>query len=766
MKNMIRKSFFPALLCVMLMAVSCCERSAEPAEVSLIPQPSEIGMGKGVFHVRKDMKVVCRDERLMPAAQYLAEALGGLVDDDIAVSGNGKIVFEIDTALTDGGYVLDVSKRRITMAASGAEGIVSAIATLRQLLPAYAGMDGVKKELVIPVMRIKDAPRFEWRGLMLDAARHFWTKEEIKKILDLMAQYKLNKFHWHLTDDQGWRIEIKAYPELTEKAAWRKFNDHDRLCMSLEKTLDNPDFGLPADRMKIVGGDTLYGGYYSQDDIREVVSYAARRGIDVLPEIDMPGHFNGTIEQFPWLSCDGQAQKGTWFWYPICPGKDTTLEFCKNVYKEVFELFPYEYVHLGADEVVKTKWAKCPDCRRRIKDKGLKSVEELQSWFVHEMEAFFNANGKKMVGWDEIQEGGLSKTATVMWWRTWAPGTLAHSTSHGNKVIACPTEWLYLDYDQTRGSVDKLYEFDPVADSLTDAQKQLVVGMQGNLWAERIPSIRIVEYRYFPRLMVLSEIAWVAADRKDAAGFKKRLNDHFARLDTMKVNYRIPDMYGLCNRNVFIDTAIVEIACPLPSIAIRYTDDGTDPTLNSALYTAPFSVWEDRVIKFRQFRPDGSAGDPQQYAFRKTVYRDAETPRGELKPGLAVVWHDFVKDSCRLIDKGRVLGRFVTGNVSIPKGVTGNVGLIFRGYIDIPQDGIYSFVLNSDDGSVLWIGTELVIDNDGWHSALEKSGQAALRKGLHPIEVRYFDPNSGVLQFGLLAPDGSITILGPEWFKH
>ena len=313
-------------------------------------------------------------------------------------------------------------------------------------------MQGETQNYSIHVVQIEDAPRFEWRGFMLDASRHFWNKKEVKHVLDLMSLYKLNKFHWHLSDDQGWRIEIEKYPLLTEKGAWRKFNTQDRTCMARAKEEDNTDFLIPEDKIRIVEGDTLYGGYYTHDDIKEIVAYATQRGIDVIPEIDMPGHFLAAISQYPELACDGLIGWGEIFSSPICPGKDATLEFCRNVFKEVFELFPYEYVHMGGDEVEKANWKKCPLCQKRIRTEKLGSVEELQAWFVRDMEKFFPANGKRLIGWDEVVADGLSSDAAITWWRSWAKDALPTATAQKQKVIACPNEYFYFDYAQDQNS--------------------------------------------------------------------------------------------------------------------------------------------------------------------------------------------------------------------------------------------------------------------------------------------------------------------------
>ena len=413
---------FKKLSSSFLIVSACIFSSCTPTvkqEIAILPTPVSLTEQSGSFVLKDGMKIGVSDQSLFPATGYLQEILRNVVSSSVEVTTDKSQVgmyFQLkDTAGKPGSYKLESTPEYIRVEATDYSGIISAITTIRQLLPAVTEVQGEKQNYSIPVVQIEDAPRFEWRGFMLDASRHFWNKKEVKHILDLMSLYKLNKFHWHLSDDQGWRIEIEKYPLLTEKGAWRKFNTQDRTCMARAKEEDNTDFLIPEDKIRIVEGDTLYGGYYTHDDIKEIVAYAAQRGIDVIPEIDMPGHFLAAIGQYPELACDGLIGWGETFSSPICPGKDTTLEFCQNVFKEVFELFPYEYVHMGGDEVEKANWKKCPLCQKRIRTEKLGSVEELQAWFVRDMEKFFLANGKKLIGWDEVVSDGLSSDATITW---------------------------------------------------------------------------------------------------------------------------------------------------------------------------------------------------------------------------------------------------------------------------------------------------------------------------------------------------------------
>ena len=765
------KKLSSSLLIVSACVFSSCTSTVKQ-EIAILPTPVSLTEQSGSFVLKDGMKIGVSDQSLFPATGYLQEILRNVVSSSVEVTTDKSQVgmyFQLkDTAGKPGSYKLESTPEYIRVEATDYSGIISAITTIRQLLPAVTEVQGEKQNYSIPVVQIEDAPRFEWRGFMLDASRHFWNKKEVKHILDLMSLYKLNKFHWHLSDDQGWRIEIEKYPLLTEKGAWRKFNTQDRTCMARAKEEDNTDFLIPEDKIRIVEGDTLYGGYYTHDDIKEIVAYATQRGIDVIPEIDMPGHFLAAISQYPELACDGLIGWGEIFSSPICPGKDATLEFCRNVFKEVFELFPYEYVHMGGDEVEKANWKKCPLCQKRIRTEKLGSVEELQAWFVRDMEKFFLANGKKLIGWDEVVSDGLSSDAAITWWRSWAKDALPTATAQKQKVIVCPNEYFYFDYAQDQNSVKKILAYDPCADErLSPEQKEYIWGVQANLWAEWIPTMKRIEYLIVPRMIALSEIAWAEPTAKpDLEEFYRQLVPQFKRMDVMRVNYRVPDLQGFYKVNAFIDETTVELTCPLPGTEIRYTTDGSMPTKESALYNGALEVGKATDFAFRTFRPDGSPSDVVRTKYVKAPYAEAVTAPAALQPGLKAVWHDFRGNLCADIDAAPVKGEYVVESVAIPEEVKGNIGLVLTGYLEVPADGIYTFALLSDDGSTLMLDGELLGDNDGAHSPVEIIVQKALKAGLHPIEVRYFDCNGGVLQMELVNEKGEKEVLPNAWLKH
>lgn len=764
-----KKSVLIIMVCALL--AGCSAKKQRP-ELSIVPQPLEMTAKNGEFRLKKQIVLGISDDRLQAAADYLKDKIVKATGLEVRTGqGNGDIMFLLsDTVLggKEGAYRLNIDKERITLIGNDYGSIISGIGTIRQLMPIEfereATLNG-KVEWALPAVQIADAPRFGWRGMMLDVARHFYTKEEVMQLLDLMAMYKLNKFHWHLTDDQGWRVEIKKYPLLTEKGAWRKYNNHDRSCLNMAKAQDNPDFLIPSDRKKVVGGDTVYGGFYTQDEIREVVAYAARLGIDVMPEIDMPGHSLIAASNYKGIACHEQTGWGKIFSSPVCPGKESALEFCKNVYSEIFRLFPYKYVHLGADEVEKTNWKQCRDCQRRIKQKGLKNEEELQAWFVKEMETFFNANGKELFGWDEILDGGLSETAHVMWWRSWAKKSVPLATAQGNRVVMCPNAVMYFDAQQDKNTLSNVYRFEPFLEGLSPEQQALIMGVQGNLWTEWIPSWDRVEYLIMPRMLALSEVGWTMPENKDWKKFQKKVIDQLPRLDVMGINYRIPDLVGGYTSNAFIGETTVAVECPAPLAEIYYTTDGSIPTKNSIPYTKPFTITETTNFIFRTFRPDGTKGDMLKMKYMKDTCSPAVQAMVK-GVGVKAVWHDYRGNSCKGIESAPVKGEYVVSSVSIPREVKGDIGLVLTGFLDIPEDGIYTFALHSDDGSVLTIGDRVVVDNDGAHSPREIIGQKALAKGLHPFKVTYFDYNGGILEMKMINGKGEKVPFPDSWFKY
>ena len=522
------------LCAVLLLAATCVQ-----ASVNIIPKPTLVKEGKGSFLVTDGMNIGVNDPALADAADYLKQMIARATGfQDLAVRrGEGHISLLLQPAADpeDESYTLTVSSSRITIKAGTYRGVVNGISTLRQLLPdeieSREPVKGIR--WTVPVVQVQDKPAYHWRGLMLDPSRHFYSVEETEQFLDHMALYKYNNFHWHLTDGVAWRLQINRYPLLTQRGAWREFRqDIDINCENRAKSENNPTLLIPQKYCREENGRKLYGGFYTQDDVRRVVRYAAIRGIDVIPEIDMPGHFWCGTQAYPLLSCGQDGND------PLCLGKDLTLEFCRNVWEEVFQLFPYEYAHIGGDEVDRSRWAKCPDCQRRIKALGLQGVEELQAWFTKDMEKFFNAHGRKLMGWDEILEGGVSRTATVYWWRGDHADVAQKSTEMGNEVVICPTTYCYFDYGQDDNTLKHIYTSDVIPADLTPKQLTLVKGIQSNAWGEFIPTVGRMQFMVFPRALAMVEKAWTPNEQQNWDNFSQRLQAHLHRLQAAGINYR------------------------------------------------------------------------------------------------------------------------------------------------------------------------------------------------------------------------------------
>lgn len=745
-----KKIYNTLLSGILIMGMIGCQSTQKDNSENLIPQPVSKMKKEGSFLLKDNINIVNSDQQLTPASNYLSSLLSKSTGFEIKQNaGNDTTILLSIEKLTDknpGAYKVEVAPNRITIKANEYQGIIYGIQTIRQLLPYQIESDTIIPNFnwEIPAVTIADAPRYQWRGLMLDVSRHFYNKKEVKELLDLMALYKMNKFHWHLTDDQGWRIEIKKYPKLTENGGWRTFNNQDLGCIERAKSEHNPDMLLPKDKIRVENGDTLYGGFYTQEDIKEIVAYAKKRAIDVIPEIDMPGHFFSAISNYDGVSCFNSKERGQGFSSPICPGKNSALKFCENIYKEVFELFPYEYVHIGGDEVNKTNWKKCRDCQRRMRQNNLRTEEELQSWFIQHMERFFNENNKKLIGWDEIIEGGLSCSSTITWWRSWFPKAVPTATQHGNYAILCPNTQYYFDYKQDAKTLQKLYEDESMPKGLRPAQQRLIFGIQANVWTEWIPSRERMHYMVAPRILSLSENAWTVKEKRDWQTFKPRVLEQLPRLRAMNIAFRMFDVNGLLNQNCFVGSDMVEVSCEDPSLEIHYTDDGTYPTLESSLYKSSFKVQKSTNFIFAAFDKEGHHSDYAHSKYIKTDYALGKDV-ADKKEGIKVVWHEYRGNNCKGIEKAPVNKEYVVDKVSIPKGVEGNKGLVLTGYIEIPQKGIYTFKLISDDGSMLYINDREVVDNDGMHPTRMRSGQAALAKGLHPFKILFFDYNGGRL---------------------
>jgi len=490
-----------------------------PGTFDIVPRPLSVERGVGAFRLKAGAVVLAPDS-LLGAARLFSETAAPILGGKLALESHAAapaLSLAGDSSLAREEYVLDVTRRGIELRGGSVSAVLYGLQSLRQLAFENRG--------TIPVVRIHDKPFFAYRGAMLDVCRHFSPIGEVKRFIDILALHKLNVFHWHLTDDQGWRIEIRRYPALTRAGSVRRgtvVGDH----RTSSEYTDEP-----------------YGGYYTQDEIREVVAYAAERGITVIPEIEMPGHAVAALAAYPWLGCTGGPYEVMRTWGVsedvLCIGKESTLGFLKDVLTEVLELFPSEYIHIGGDESPRKRWESCPFCQERIRREGLRNEAELQSYLVRRIEEWLRDRGRRLIGWDEILEGGVSQDATVMSWRGTRGGIEA--ARHGNRVVMVPCDYFYFDYYQTHDparveretvatgrpddvphvTVRRAYEFSPY-EGLDDGQRQCILGVQGNIWREYMVDFRQVEHMLLPRLAALAEVAW-SCDRRDFPDFSRRL---------------------------------------------------------------------------------------------------------------------------------------------------------------------------------------------------------------------------------------------------
>ena len=502
-------------------------------QLPLIPYPDQVERSSEKFVINKKT-VITADPVFKTEAEYFQSQINKRTGILIPINYEKNTVKKnyIGLNVSEGSvqclYSLAASEAQVLITATNSDGLFWGMQTLFQLL-----QNEKKRKVKIECVTICDKPRFGWRGMHLDCCRHFFTVDEVKKYLDYMAMYKMNVFHWHLTDDQGWRIEIKKYPELTKVAAYRK------------ETI----IGKQSDTSKFDG--VRYGGFYTQEQIKDVVSYAAKLHITVVPEIEMPGHSLAALAAYPEYSCNGgPIEVGTqWgvFDDVFCPGKDETFNFLQDILDELFVLFPGKYIHIGGDECVKTRWKECPKCQARMQTENLKDENELQSYFITRMEKYINSKGRQIIGWDEILEGGLAPNAAVMSWRGTKGGIEAAKMKHN--VVMTPGRPCYFDNYQYKpkekeplaiggyNPLDSVYAYDPVPKELTPEESGYIMGAQGNVWTEYITSFSHVEYMALPRMAALAETLWLSPEKKDFKGFIERLKLNSEYLDQQGVNY-------------------------------------------------------------------------------------------------------------------------------------------------------------------------------------------------------------------------------------
>lgn len=741
------KHFIITAAAISLLA-GCCGQKVN----DIIPVPvSVVYDNDRAFTLTEDVVFFASRPEEVETAEFFAARIKAAAGFDIKIMPdtddyNGKTIkleLKKDFELKAEGYKLEVDTREVEIEAGDAAGLFYGMESFFQLLPpqieSTTVVTGVKWKA--RCVNISDYPRFAYRGLHLDPCRHFWTAEEVKKQIDVMALYKINTLHFHLTDDQGWRIEIKKYPKLMEVAAYR-----------------------------MEGEGYKYGGYYTQEELKDIVAYASARHIKVIPEIELPGHELAAIAAYPELSCTGKPITPRIIWgvedILMCPGKEDMFVFWENVIKELVEIFPSDYYHIGGDECPKVYWEKCPLCQKRIKKEGLDKgdgehtpEQRLQSYVVRRVETMLAKYGKKIIGWDEILEGGLAPTATVMSWRGEEGGIAAASMDHD--VIMTPSnEGMYIDQFQGDPKIEpvsiggydplgRVYAYDPIPQSLKDAGKgKYVLGVQTNSWSEYMYSSDIMEYRVYPRVIALSEIAWSPLDRKDLNDFYRRINGAYERLDYHGINYHIPQPEqpgGSCNYVAFTDNALLSFKTSRP-IKMVYTLDGSDPDKNSKEYKSPISISATTDLKICSVLPSGKTSPVRTIKVVKEQLRPAASEdKSNLRPGviMSVAQGMYLNTSALNAAPREWKDSEIMTLNRMPKLIhtdeqmrdVPQYAAIGRGYFMVPEDGVYYF---SSDYNEVSVDGELLIDNNDEVKRFSRHDHSiALAAGLHKIEAMF-----------------------------
>jgi len=603
------EKLFITVATVLALMVSCQSKK----EIMVIPEPNSIERNYGYLNFKKIDGIISDNTGNDEAAKFIAESLSSFTGEKIIEKDSSERPIRLiyNNNIKSEGYILDVSRKGITIQSPDYAGYIHGMYTLMQLMPNELWGDSTKiyPEIIkIPCCTIEDSPRFSYRGLHLDVSRHFFTKDEIKRYIEILAIHKLNRFHWHLTDDPGWRLEIRKYPLLTSVAAWRADRSGDYKWDVADPQAD--------------GEICEYGGYYTQDDAREIVRYAKERAIEVIPEIEFPGHSCEVFSAYPTLSCSGKSQPVPTGGGPgyskspssvFCAGKEEVFEFVKDVLTEVVEIFPdAPYIHIGGDEVSKLAWKQCRNCQRRMNNEGLQSEAELQSYFIKRVEKIAEDLGKPIIGWDEILEGGIAPNATIMSWRGISGGIQA--AKEGHDVIMTPGSHLYFDHLQNNPASEpagsgylttrKVYSYEPIPEELNEEEAKHVLGAQANLWTENVWTFDHVTYMALPRACALSEVVW--SKTKDWNDFSRRLSNHQRRLENNGF---------VCHRgctDIEINATysdgkyIVSMDDQIYGAEIHYTLDGSEPCIDSKKYNGPITISRSTLIKALLFQ-DGYA---------------------------------------------------------------------------------------------------------------------------------------------------------------
>jgi hexosaminidase len=734
------KCFF-AYIALSLLLVSLT--FAQSGQVNIIPKPQSVSLGNGAFTLSKSTKIHVFDPGSRKSAELFNDILqkkygfrltltnknyrsNAIVLQPFAPSHDGR------TAYTPLEYSLFVTPESIDIRGSD-RGHFYGLQTLIQLLP-----DTQTTQVLIPAVSVQDGSRFRYRGMHLDVARHFQPIEFVKKFIDQMARYKFNHFHWHLTDDQGWRIEIKKYTKLTEIGSKR------------------PETVKERNIQPYIGDGIPHGGFYTQEQIKDVVAYAKARYITVVPEIELPGHASAALAAYPQLGCKADYQykvQTSWgiFKEVFCP-TDETFKFLEDVLDETMQLFPDSpYIHIGGDEVLKDHWKESAFVQELKKKENLKDEHEVQSYFVQRMERHVNSKGKKIIGWDEILEGGIAPNATIMSWRGEKGGIEAAKAKHD--VIMTPNTYVYFDYGQgdpayeplNIGSyvpLEKVYSWNPVPKELSPNEAKYILGGQANIWSEYLKTPECVEYMAFPRMLALSEVLWSRQEDRNFQDFQGRLVGHLPRLEKAGINYRIPEPFPV-GAFLLNDTEAYafEVNSPVPGGRAYYTKDGSTPTEKSPEAQSIISVFptddEPVTVKAIVVLPSGRKSNIYGATFLRGKLREPDT-LAENKPGVnyeVVVPAGEGSEEKRL--KGETRGILLSQfdkQIDLKK----TFSVTYEGYLKVPADGVYEFQIESTwDVTVVLGADQTIIDDTGTAESKKRNALVPLKAGLHKISLRY-----------------------------
>ena len=742
------KKILPLFFALLVSATTFVNAQDSDPYLGIIPAPVSVKKSGGEFVLSQETRIQAdtpNNKAVVFFSSFLANNMAYNKQVGLRNATAGSNTIYLTSTGTDGlpaeGYRLIITPQQITVAGKGA-GLFYGIQTLMQLMPLERSATAK-----IPCAVIEDYPRFGYRGVMLDVCRHFFSVEMVKRYIDIMAAYKLNTFHWHLTDDQGWRIEIKKYPRLTQIASMRA------------QTV----IGNYRDRTPQQFDNTPHGGFYTQDQIRDVIKYADARFITIVPEIEMPGHAQAALAAFPELSCDPKLNykvAETWgvFNDIYCPS-EKTFAFLQDVLTEVIDLFPGKYIHIGGDEAPKTVWKNSKFCQDLIKKLNLKDEHGLQSYFIQRMEKFVNSKGRRIIGWDEILEGGLAPNATVMSWRGEEGGIAAAQQNHD--VIMTPgSQGLYIDHSQGKLNqeplsiggnepLSKIYSYNPTPAVLNVEQQKHILGVQANLWTEYITTDKKVEFMLLPRMLALSEIAWSPLANKNYTNFANtRLPGHLAWLDKNGYEFHVPVAIGATDTTMIASQLLVDLKPSVEGATIYYTIDGYTPRETELVYTKPI-IYQVPIDQYRELQTIVVTKAGKRSPITRTmVYNKAPLPAVNYTGNNAGLKYQasagtYVNttqiNAAAVIDTG-IAKSFTTANSAFKKSF-GKYGVVYSGYIRVDADGSYGFSTQSANGSVLYIDDLPIVDNDGRKGNFEQFGAIPILKGFHKIMIKYVDAN-------------------------